>query len=102
MNDNDIEKKAKSMWQKKEIREEFGNDYEVLLAYLQNQHRVKAHKSEYQQSTKKDAPKATDTLDDAALKARWEKSPKLWDEFNDDFDAYRQYELNKHRVKVMA
>ena len=100
MQENDIELEAKKMWKKPEVREEFCNDLDVLIAYLQNQDRVKSHKGGYKTDTKKDAPKVRNVVDDSALK-KWENSKSLQDEFG-DFETFKAYQLNKTRVRFFA
>jgi hypothetical protein len=94
------ESQAKEMWKKPEIRAEFSDDIETLIAYLENKDRVKSYKGSQAKATKaQDTPKAAG-LDDTALKARWNASKALQDEFDGNFESYRQYMLHKNRVKV--
>ena len=92
----DYQAEAERMWKSKATREEF-TEIENLIAYLENQHRVKSYK--WSQAKATDKPTAA-VMDDTAMRARWNASKALQDEFDGDFEAYRAYELNKNRVKV--
>jgi hypothetical protein len=98
----DYQQEAKRMWKSESVRQEFNNDISILEAYLENKGRVKLYQGKVGKPAKPaDAP-ADPPADDSALKAKWQASKALRDEFSDDFESYRQYELNKNKVKIMA
>ena len=96
----DYKAEAEKMFKKKEIRIEFDDDINTLIAYLENKHRAKVHKAGV--SKHKKPEKMDDEIpSDAAFKPKWDADKALQDEFMGDFDAYLAYERNKGRVKIL-
>jgi hypothetical protein len=92
---------SKRLWQDAKIRAEFNNDFSTLEAFLRNEHRSGTHTSKIKRFERPPA----DTSDDLKLdphKIKWDSDASLRAEFDDNFENYKSWKKNQHRVRNFA
>lgn len=90
---------ADELWRDAKIRHEFQGNKENLKSFLENESRVQDHKAGITRH-KKPETIPDDAPADTAIKNRWLADPALQNEFNGDYDAYRSWHANRHKVRV--
>ena len=95
-----LQEMAARLWEDAEIRAEFAN-FEILQEFLKNEHRTAMHQGGLSRHEK---PTGTDSDEIKAdpAKTSWDADAALRAEFDNNFDSYKEWQRNKHRVRNFA
>ena len=95
------------LWENDLVKQEFGNDFATLVAFLQNSSRTSSHSSKAENYSSADLEAAGNAETEFMKKGqeellkKWDSDSELRAEYDGDFEAFKSWCENKHKVKTL-